>query len=625
MSSLKSRFTSFLPHVPIQRLSSALLRFRTHRRTLVDERKQLLQDASSELGSTMVQLETSFLGIGESLMALDDCSRQLIGGCEKLIEIASGDDEGERLLRETLAILKGPLSYIDFCVMRQEKLLNLLVQCEDKTRAMLGIRDRMHDAIAPLTFMAVLFKIESAYLPLEHRETFMTVTSEVERLHHLVDETFAQNAKQLELAHTTLAAVRQKLEADFKRQAKHIETKRKHIDEAILTLDQQLAQNNERDVRLHDHGSRLAAEVSRMVMGIQFQDIVKQKCDHIAEALAIPPTSLEDWAHTLTLQARQMHAVNEDLSAGVSSIRESLASIEEYTAVLNRSSISLESIESMTAAMDGMVQLLLDSLSDVYEIISMVAKLTEEGFEAVQPARGLARNLTETITELSVNMQLIALNAQIRSVQSGQGTGLETLAARTAEVSTDINGISEDIAKDLGLLHQSIDEMLVMFSEFREQGSVQLAELDQSKAPAEHRLHSLRDKTIMAVQEIGMQIDSMLQSIGKAHESLDTVPVVVDALRGLGERLEAACPEEAKLGGSREVSAESMVNRYTMASERAVHESYMEELNASKSKDRAPKASAVADDKKSVSQAAPATPPAASPQASSLGDNVEFF
>ena len=46
-------------------------------------------------------------------------------------------------------------------------------------------------------------------------------------------------------------------------------------------------------------------------------------------------------------------------------------------------------------------------------------------------------------------MRLIALNAQIRSVQIGEGTGLEQLASRTAEISRDVNTIGDETARDL--------------------------------------------------------------------------------------------------------------------------------------------------------------------------------
>ncbi len=617
-------------------------------RRIAQEHQLVLAKVREQLGATMRDMEGNFLNVAERMEMMDTCSHRLIEKCENLIYMASGSEEGEKLLRDSLEILKGPLEYIDFCAEQNQRLLELLAQCENQTRGMLNIRSRMHDAIAPLTFMAVMFKIESAYLPDEHRETFLTVTAEVERLHRLVDETFTHNAAQLEDAHATLAAVRARLEADFRAQAKHIAAKRSNIDKAILTLDQQLSKNTERDVKLHDQGAMLASEVSRIVMGIQFQDIVKQKCDHVIEALAIKPADEAEWAHSLALQVRQLNSVQSDLSEGCSAIQAGLGRIEQYTDQLGTSSVSLENIESMTAAMDGMVQLLLDTLSDVNDIIRMVAELTEQGYTAVKPASGLARNLTETIVELSINMQLIALNAQVRSVQSGQGTGLELLAARTAEVSMEIDGISSQISHDLSELHEAIDQMLKLFDQFRTRGTSELSGLATHRGPAETRLHALRDRTIMAVQEIGVEIDSLLASVKEVHGSLDGMGAFVEDLSGLMQYLEQSKPEHHHSHGAVSTVLSGMLNRYTMASERAVHEEFLAEVAKGKASQAIPSAvpeqvevnrsgaspaNATSVVATTAAPAAPAAAPAPAsqppsrpqPAASGLGDNVELF
>jgi len=649
----------------VSRMLGALPRWIKARRVhIADEHRKVYAEASEMLNASMADMEKSFVVIGESLMTLDSCSRELIAKCELLLHLAAGSDEGEALLRASLDTLKAPLEYIDFCMERQSRLLELLVHCEQKTRGMLGIRDRMRDAIAPLTYMAVMFKIESAYLPAEHRETFLTVTSEVERLHQLVNETFAQNAQQLELAHSTLAEVRVRLEGEFRKHSEIVTGKRSRIDAAINSLNSQLEQNTERDMRLHDHGAALSSEVSRIVMGVQFQDIVKQKCDHVVEALAKVPASDKEWAHMLGLQIHHLKAVQTDIREGHRVMSEGLDRINGYTERLNQNTVSLENIESMTAAMDGMVQLLLDTLTDVHEIIRMVADVTSQGHDAVQPARGLASNLTSAIVELSVNMQMIALNAQVRSVQSGQGTGLEMLAARTAEISSEINEISMQISRDLSELHEAIDQMLAMFQEFSSRGATEFAALNAARGPAEEKLHALRNATIDAIQQIGDRIDSMFSAVKTVHGSLDALTLHREALDAMIGRLEGYAPEVDVSSEEGKDHAVEMLARYTMASEREVHESFLAQAggqsaaltekpapDASSSSDSnvetwedfsapvAPSTPAVGSQVSSASEPPPPTPdadadskkdsssksPTQSSKADSLGDNVELF
>lgn len=530
---------------------------------------QVCERVRSRLSGLTPDLEKIFIRLGERLVHMDEQSRDLARKSKELLELAGVSQEGEVLIVRALGILKEPLAYIDYCMQEHERLLVLLEKCEQRTHGMLGVRARMHDAIAPLTFMAVLFKIESAYLPPELRETFLTVTVEVERLHKLVDETFAQNAEQLERAHGILSSVRRRLSQDLERQGRHVEEKRKGIDNAIRTLNEQLSHNSERHSQLHRHSDALQAEVSKVVMGIQFEDIVKQKCEHVIAALDGSPASLA--RHNIQLQSAQLHAVAKDLDEGCGSVREGLSRIEDLGEQLNHSSVSLESFESMTAAMDGMVQLILDTMVDVQEIIGMVTQLTRQAHEAVQPANGIARNLTTVIVELSVNMRLIALNAQIRSVQGGQGTGLEVLAARTSDISDEISGIGDQVSAELAELHASIDQMLSTFQEFVQRGEAREGELTQSRGENERSLHAFRDRALQVVQAIGDGVQAVHETVQDIQQSILGLPEFTRRLQAEASALEAQIGE-----GEGDVDAGQHLvehaKRYTMASERELHD-----------------------------------------------------
>jgi len=624
------------PHAWLGGIRLSSLRWRLGRKQAKTpgkgRRLETMHEAKAGLSQAMDILEGNFLKVGENLEAMDANTRKLVTQCENLIHLASGGEEGEQLLQEALGVLKEPLEYLGFCMDHHERLLELLGQCVTKTEGLINIRERMHDAISPLTFMAVLFKIESAYLEEEHRVTFQTVTNEVEQLHRLVDETFAENARQLDQAHATLAGVRGRLEADFRSHAKVISAKKEGIAKAISGLDEQLARNSERDMRLHEHGVQLAQEVSAIVMGLQFQDIVKQKCDHVAEALDDAHAGDLNWGQTLALQVCQLDSIRRDLSQGVDTVSSGLTQIDRRTEELSSSSVSLENIESMTAAVDGMVQLLLDMLADVHETIRLMAELSQQGFAAVQPAGGLARDMTHTTVELSINMRLIALNAQIRSVQSGQGTGLEILASRTAEISGEINGISELLSGNLIELHQAIDEMLALFARFRNEGSQCLSLLDERRPATESRLHSMRDRTLEAVAELGNDIDRMRATTGEVKLLMERLPESEQLLGGVAKVLEQGCHEDEN-EPDRKAALENLAQRYTMASEREVHDAFVasQKANAGAAAQAVAAAVPVAEPVvgAEVPAAEPEKKPAATPAAPAVApapaDNFEMF
>ncbi|MFA5263367.1 MAG: methyl-accepting chemotaxis protein [Opitutaceae bacterium] len=571
---------------------------------------EICREASSCLADAKSGMENAFLLIGEKLVKMAECSTRLTGQCGDLLKLASGSHEGSVLLKESIGVLRSPLEYIDFCIKEKERLLRLLGQCEGQTKGLLDIGSRMLNAIAPLTFMAVLFKIESAYLPVEMRETFTTVTMEVERLHKLVDETFAQNARQMQSAYDTLSSVRSRLEEDFRKQETIIGEKRRRIDASMLMLDEQVAQNSERDSLLHSYSDSLSQEVGKVVIGVQLQDIIGQKCDHVMEALKTETGTVP--VHQVRLQISQLQMAENDLGQGIKAMEDELDRINDFTSRLNESSVSLESFQSMTAAVDGMVQSLLDTLSDVHEIIGMVHDLAEQGNTAVQPANGIAGNLTTAISELSINMRLIALNAQVRSVQGGQGTGLELLAARTAEISDEINDISKQVSDDLSSLHAGIDEMLVTFAQFLNRGKEQNALLGASRGDTEKRLHALRDRALLVVQEIGTSAEQTLASVQDVRGALESLPGLRARFGHAIEMLSTIEPElDADARDTRHLFAHA--RRYTMESERKVHKALIASIGA----DTGP---GVPADRAEASQQHPQ--PAKN---RAMGDNVEFF
>ncbi len=506
----------------------ALVKRRHPARTAVPgphkSRASLCAEARAGLQGAMGTLETLFAGIGDELGTLDNHCQDMLRKCDELQQLSSGNHKGDTLIKEIRELLSPPLEYIDFCIERQTQLLVLLRQCEDRTREMIAVRAQMDDALSPLSFMTVLFKIESAYLPEDLRDTFITVTLEVEKLRALVSETFTKNTEQLLLTHKTLSSVRAHLEEVYARQAADVSHKRKNIESAFESLDTQLDKNVARDNRMQSVSNELAIEVSKVVLGLQFQDIIKQKSDLIVQAI----DEVDRTGATTSPAKLDLDAVVSSMAQGSDSIHEGVNRIQSQMEVLEHSSLMQVSDDDSEITTDQLVQILLDTIQDVWDIIEAVFRQTEQAHTAVQPAGDIALNLSSALTELAINMKLIALNAQVRSVQIGTGTGLETLAARTAEISQEISLISEHTTTDLQKLQSAISEMLGTFGEFKTKGREQLDRLSELRTPTELRLHSLRDHSIAAVHTIGTGVDAIRGSV----EHLNAQLVRLDEVRG---------------------------------------------------------------------------------------------
>lgn len=521
-------------------------------------------DIRARLAATLPKFERLCVTGGEKLETLCNGSTQLVTDCSALLEIAGGRLDGQSLARATLDLLSGPLGYLDFCRDRHADLLSRLAACEDRTRSMIEVRARMHTTLAPLTYMTVLFKIESATLPEEFRETFHNVTTEIDRMRLLVDETFSKNAELLANAHATLARVRQSLEQDFRSRFAHIAERRAQIDDAIRTLDDQLAQNTTRDADLCRQSQSIATEVSQIVQALQFQDIVQQKSDHVLSALDTwktqPPTQ-----PLARLQALQLEGVATDISTGQQTVSNGLAHIRASIQRFDENTRQLDTLADM-ASPDGMVKRLLDAIAEVHAMTRGLADTTAQTHEAIRPAGDLASSLSSTLVELATNMRLIALNAQIRSVQIGELTGLETLASRTASISSEIDTVSEESARALEALRQDLDAMFATFDEFRRLAASQIAALDAARPAAESRLHTLRERAATSQLAIAASIEALQSCAREFDTTFAALPALRDEIAAASKSLHTLA-ETLPAASAADLTAHTAC--YTMASEHA--------------------------------------------------------
>jgi len=473
------------------------------------------------------RLETLFVQISEELSILDTHCQSMLKQCDELRALASGEQQGQSLVEDIRGLLQEPLAYIDECIASQAHLLNLVGQCNERTASMLRVRARMNDALSPLAFMTVLFKIESAYLHEDQRDTFITVTVEIDKLRSLVEETFRKNSELLESAQSTLQTMHGRLKVDFARQEALVGSKRQQISHAFDNLDKQVATNATRDNNMHAISSQLADEVSKVVMGLQFQDIFKQKCEQVLRGLQAYESSFGEGSGEDVSKLCSLDNAAAELDGGIGSVRTGVNLIQSHMEELESHSLNQDDQGS-----EGLVQVLLDTIEDVHEIITGMARLAEDAHTAVKPAGQIALSMSSALTELAINMQHIALNAQIRSVWIGEGTGLEQLAARTAEISNQISHISEQTTQDLGFLQQAVNEMLTAFEAFHRRGSDQLTRLNTQRTGTESRLHSLRDHTISTIHTIGSGVDAIKTSAGKLNEDLVQMDEVRTAVMG---------------------------------------------------------------------------------------------
>ncbi|MDX2186335.1 MAG: hypothetical protein SFV32_05345 [Opitutaceae bacterium] len=547
------------------------------------------------LGGFTHDIEEQFVKIGNSLEQTATTSRTLIRESEEMVAFVIGANGGEQHLNETLKVLESPMGFIDDCLAKSSRLVTRLRHHEAQLNAVRGLEASLNNTIAPLRFIQTLFKVESACLPDSVQSIFVGLTKDIEQLHQKVAEIFSEHFLSLARSHNVILGLIERLEGHVSKHAAAVNDKKRLIQSSIDTLQHDMADNSQRDVRLATASRAISEQASRIVSSIQFQDITRQKLEHIGAAIislrerilslsadGVDYESPEAQGNlyyikeSCSLQATHLLTVLEDLTSAETDVRDAMQSLRDRTQELDSECVSLKHFKSVSAAEDGMVQILLDIVASVRVLVSETLQMQEEIYETIRPLGGLASNLTSTMRSISSNIKLIALNAQIQAAHTGEGTGLEVLAEATCRISDETYQFNENTAADLDAFIWGLENIITECKAVCDAGRGQVTLLDSDGKAAESILHAYRDATIGAMLQVGQTTEAIavhcdegiaeccFKRIATKH-----VEALFASLHELFESCDALLlgpPSEEQLR-----QTEHLKPNYTMASERAVH------------------------------------------------------
>ncbi len=591
-----------------------------------------LDTAGTDLAELRQVLGNHFSRAGGEVTELADSSLQLVKASEHLIQSASGSGSDGTVLQTTVEMLQSPLAFLDSCKTRIEAVIGRLEHCDRQVVSILRLQDEWTNMVAPLKHIRTLCRIEAAVLPGEIQTMFLAVTSDIERLETQIGAMFTERFTVLRSMHDAIGGLVSHLRSVLPQQYARAKEKRTQILASLREVQEEVARNSSRDLRLTTATRGISDAVGRVVVGLQGDDIIGQKIEHVRSALAemrelaalAPPlpARLAQLHHLAQLQHAQLEAIAGDIrqaeSATVAGFDEALRHIAE----LDGSLLGLGDLNKVTVSGDGMVQILLDALVESEQLVGATVREARDGYERMQPLGSAVSSLTATMVEVSVSMHLIALNAQIQAIQHGNGTGLEVLAARTAEISVGVTRISSEALTALQTLAQAVREAIGEFDEVRREGDAHVTRIHEKWKEQEHGLHELRNRSLEEMHAIGTRARELAASARRVTEEFrvvaDTTGLLTGPLAGLQAISDVTAPfaDHSVAPGQGDLGH----SRYTMESERAIHAAVAAATTAV--------AAGAAPDTASA-KAAPAAPvPAAAPPHAAAGNNassVELF
>lgn len=553
--------------------------------------QQLLSE-SRRVETTTRELESRFLEIGADIETMAGLSGDLVSRSERLLALATGQSSGEDILSAAVEELRRPVEFLEVSRTRWADIVTRLrehLRLVGEVRRMEACLER---AVAPLRFIQTFFRIESAILPVEVQHVFSSLTQDIGELHHRVVVLFSEQFLSLRKAEQTVESLVKRLELQLRAHETLVIEKKKLIEDAMVNLKQMLEENRAVDIRLTGTTRDIDRDVGRIVTSLQFQDITRQKLEHVKEALeritadfdgvegrgsAGPRTSAAEGLSRINeasrIQVAQLDAVRSDLSKAEKEIVEAVRGIHQRVGTLDEECITLRNFRSISVSQDGVVQVVLNTLEEVRALTATMLAVHTETYETIRPLESLTSNLTDVMRNLSNNIRLIALNAQIQATQIGEGTGLEVLSQRTCTISDEANAVNERAAAELDRLTAGFERMVQESRELRELIDGEQRWLGEQGTRLEARLHQYRDSTLEVFREVDELAAKLREHTKGCQVHLDFAAWATEEIQPLRDLLQsiAAGSDGWKTDTSVAVSGSSDGSTYTMQAEREVH------------------------------------------------------
>ena len=447
-----------------------------------------------------------------------------------------------------------------------------------------------------LHMLGVSIRIESAHL-IGNDAGFRNLAGDIKQLAKLIYSKTNNIEEQSQEMLNLISRTDLSLEDMRKRQHSQMGEVLYNAQDSLESLNKLNANSSSAAKNISKQSENISDNINEVVMSMQFHDITRQQMEHVAESVRemveklneaivkIDGTSHDDWENLIAetgditeLQIAQVRNSKRELKTAIKNITRNLSGITSNVANMSRE-ISRTAGDTNEAGSSF--------LARIEKEVTSIISLLKENAQANRELSGTMISVAESVGNLSVfvndideissEIELIALNARIKAARPGiKGETLGVLAealqklsleahSRTIIFSENLNdlvsiahelsqGFNKKMKKndqDVGILLTNLEELLGVLRKINEKIFSLLSIIDETG------------------QHLSGDVESCVSSI-TVHRRIEEV------LDETVEEMEAIVKKSYGLVPRAKPSLEtlkSLASRYTMGSERLIHQS----------------------------------------------------
>ncbi len=596
-------------------------------------------------------MEVRFLDAGAGIQQLAALADRLQGQSDRLGSLSGGDDSGDHVLHSAVDLIRQQLGAAEECHVVNVELIGRLRRHSNQLRRLQGFEHALSRILTPLQITGTLFRVHSARLSGEEEVFFAALTKDIVNLQSQALDGFGAQFAALLGVHQALDAALPRLEDQVAHHARHLANTKARLHDSLLTFQDQLRQFQDRRNLLRQLGKQVRDATIPAVIGLQYQDITRQKWEHVAAALhdiethadilatnpKRPPTDSALFLRDVSqLQVRHLQAIEADLDHAQSDIGQGIRTMIQHLKAMDA---ECQQVHGNTAQAEGAVQniseVLLGTLAEARSWMADITGMARTTSEAVGTLDRTASDLALSLRRLAIGINIIAINAQVQAAHVTAHSGLEVLSGATCASADEIRRFSDHEGASFDALSHELDGIIRECHDLTARAHAGEERFEREGRGLEERVRSTNTQTVAGLREVTAFLRELHTEATAALNATDFHDSFQDGFGQLRATLAECSAWAADHLGSRPDSATTAAavthlrQNYTMESERALHDAALTLKGPCAPPTPTPNAApSNAPDTPSTPDLSPRTPapaPVAAQIPSSLGDNVDLF
>ena len=587
-----------------------------------------LQQHEAALRRHGAEVEEAFVAVGAALQEQTRLAAELVEQGRRFNSFTAAATE-DNPVRAAVALIDAALTVLESFRQEIGALTDELRRQHEEIGQVRHNGAQLERAIAPLRIVDTLFRIEAAGLPPDMQTAFSALTQEIAGLDLRVRETFQRHFEALGTTRQALASAVEHLSAQRSDHDRLAAEQHAAMRRSLASLEEEIAWLRRRDERSAGLVEQVDRDTNAIVVGLQYQDITRQKLEHVIAAIGamaartdgkIDRTTVAFIEHATRLEASQLNAIEDELRLATETIDDGARKVVAQLERLEGDGFGVADCRATASRVEATVATLLAMLEQLRAPMQRAAANAASAARAVESFGGITADLGDTIRDLTWGIRLIALNAQVQAAQVERCDGLEVLARHTYLVSEETSRYGETLGRDLAALAERLGGVVRRAETFTLQTAATRERLDADATRVVAALTAQRDVAVTALERFSPLFGQIRDYARRLVKGAALAAVDREPLRRAEADLRAVatwCAERsANRNGDAGVRAEfeRLQRQYTMASERQIHEAVLNGARAD-GQNGGPEG---------TEKPMPAAPAAAA-AGGALGDNVELF